>query len=120
MSKELSPLEALKRLKHKLSSTKANGYWEELDIIETALKRIPELVRESNKLFDENKTNEKKLKALEIIKVKMVDTSLLMQVFTNEEHIPEPLFYYNNHVDNYRPHKHLTQAEYELLKEVLL
>lgn len=33
-------LEALERIKYKLSSTKANGYWEDLDIIETALKAL--------------------------------------------------------------------------------
>lgn len=58
----------------------------------------------------------KKAKALEIIKEKNVDVSLLRQVFDNEKHIPQPLFYYNNHVDNYRPHNPLTQEEYDLLK----
>lgn len=36
-------LKALERIKYKLSSTKANGYWEDLDIIETTLKALDEL-----------------------------------------------------------------------------
>ena len=46
MSKELK---ALERIKYKLSSTKANGYWEDLDIIETALEDYENL-----KILNEN------------------------------------------------------------------
>ena len=136
MSKELK---ALERIKYKLSSTKANGYWEDLDTIETALEDYENLkiLNENQRhnielLMEENKTLkqmirnfneaigepqmippnvEKKLKALEIIKEKMADVQLLDRGYIT------CVFDYNNQYDDKK--YHLTQEEYELLKEVL-
>lgn len=117
MNKELTPLEALDLLPKKYGA----NIWkcEEYDIVKNALKDYEKKTKLAKEYDDVNNVA-KRLKALKIIKEKKVDTSLLRQVFDNEKHIPNPLFYYNNFVDNYSSHYPLTQEEYELLKEVLL
>lgn len=59
MNKEISPLGAFTLMTTGLVSEEE---WKEYyKIVVKALKRIPELVRESNKLYDENRTNQKQL-----------------------------------------------------------
>ena len=101
MSKELTPLEALEIIKHTTDiymPNELNGYKEEIDIIETALKDLEETNSKLDNLFESLGIESKedlinRLKALEIMKKK------------------EVLFKGLNET---------TQEEYELLKEVLL
>lgn len=89
MSKELTPLEALKDIERvcRDSNYVADFYNQRLDIIETALK------------------------AFEIIKEKSVDTIRLLYCESVEE--------YNNELTHPRNNDWLTQEEFDLLKEVL-
>lgn len=146
MSKELTPLEALKRLYdfNDLPGRNMIAYLLEQEnlptyykVIEKALKRLEDyeshttftMVNQINGLADENKElrkrlntmyelrnnfnlDQNKLKALEIIKEKKVDTQLLDRGYVTCS------FDYNNEFDDKK--YHLTQEEYELLKEVLL
>ena len=91
---------------------------EELDIIEKELKRLEEydkteysaLIESYKKLLKEKKANEKKLKALEIIKNKI----LLIDVFVESINADD----YNEFLAKSKD-RHLTQEEHDLLKEVL-
>lgn len=95
-----------------------NQYMEDLKIIETALKRLERyeqpltayLDKSEEELFEEAKRNEKKIKALEIIKKKNVDVGWLKN--------SETLKHYNMCIGNI--HKEITQEEWDLLKEALL
>jgi len=122
-NEKLSPLEALEIIKHTTDlyrPNELNGYKNELDIIETALKRNVELelanieLEHHLKLAEkELNENERKLKALEIIKEKRVDVCLLISCIYDFD-----LDYYNSCMCN--KERCLTQEEYDLLKEVLL
>ena len=136
MSKGLEALERIRKIR-------VNGGFDtidyfpvhkkDLDIIETALKRQDrieitaidieqdnkELCKENKKLkkaLKEKEKDEKKLKALEIIKEKSVDVGFLqfLKSCSNER--------YNNYIIEHawtKNTKKLTQEEYDLLKEVL-
>ena len=91
---------------------------EELDIIEKELKRLEEydkteysaLIERYKELLKEKKANEKKLKALEVIKNKIV----LIDVFVESINADD----YNEFLAKSKD-RHLTQEEHDLLKEVL-
>lgn len=106
MSKEL---EALERLRNTLL---LEGYYQDVlqDVatIETALKRL-DIIDHGIDLTDEERDKvAKKIKALEIIKEKSVSVGTLqLYGFCLKEY------------NIYRPHKTLTQEEFDLLKEVL-
>jgi len=109
MSKELSPLEVAKQLKDfvfelELGNADKHFVNGSFDIIEIALKKY-EVLQEVHKDFIDK--NIKKLKALEIIKEKRVNVRFLISCKTLKE--------YNDVISD-----HLTQEEYDLLKEVLL
>ena len=119
-------LEALERMKHHCAVSQEYFYehfGEDLDIVETELKRyskIEELCGPTifdkdcineiiEKTVDECLINENKLKALEIIKDKIVLIDVLFDTDTLED--------YN---DFKSKQEQLTQEEYDLLKEILL
>ena len=140
MTKELTPLEALERIKNiktlsvpeRRVVTFQEKYKEELNIIETALKNYQELLKRpcvlvgrtnghTKALIDTISKNykeikitsledEKEIKAFEIIKKKNVSTIGLKYHSTCEN--------YNN--DLLKGEYPLTKEEYDLLKEVLL
>ena len=131
MSKELQALEEIQNYKIKFDAnikyengdetqhrfeTIKDMFQKQFAIIETALKRIPELERENFELSEQvgmyatyKCEDEKKLKALEIIKEKEVDVFIFLHSGYLET--------YNDMVEDNRK---LTQEEYDLLKEVLL
>lgn len=144
MIKELTPLKALKEIGvwgyfdnqgKRVSCEKHNK--EEFAIVKAALKRIPKLEKEIEdtheaytmaiekhiedkneyiKWAQEGGYNQKELKAFKIIKEKMIDVAMLC--------CSDVLSEYNEWARKYLtllpPEKReLTQAEYELLKEVL-
>ena len=131
MSKELQALEEIQNYKIKFDAnikyengnetqyrfeTIKDMFLKQFAIIETALKRIPELERENFELSEQvgmyatyKCEDEKKLKALEIIKEKEVDVFIFLHSGYLET--------YNDIVEDNRK---LTQEEYDLLKEVLL
>lgn len=107
MSKELSPLKALKDLcenchKH-IQSQPSKGY---LPFKECPYRHI------SNDYCEEYEAVEKSLKALEIIKEKQVNVGALSVFDTLEQ--------YNHFCKMFENLIELTQQEYDLLKEVLL
>ena len=110
MSKELEALERIRKARYfvdfELNANVGEDYKEELDIIETALKENIEL-KKCIDLIGDIETNNKKLKALEIIKEKKVYPSFLLNTKNLEEYNKEVI-------------QKLTQEEYDLLKEVLL
>lgn len=110
MSKELTPLEALKNLTEYLTGD-CRDCFEELTVIEIALKRL-ETLEEEKQSFD--RQLEKKLKALEIIKEKRVDVSAMKHSID--------VYDYNSGIENENDFENrlLTKKEYKLLKEVLL
>ena len=99
-----------------------NEYEEKFDLI----KQVRELKDENaslksfnSKLWVERQDNEKKLKALEIIKEKRVDVCYFMNCRTLEEYNDDVLGSYAYEKDD-AEQRMLTQEEYDLLKEVLL
>ena len=112
MSKELSPLEALEKIRKEIAYYSL--YKKHLDTIETALKDYEELKK--LKLLPYPKVNDeeyrrsviKRLQALEIIKDKEVNVFIFLHSGDLET--------YNDMVEDNRK---LTQEEYNLLKEVL-
>lgn len=129
MSKELEAFERIKN--HTLSYT--GGFYktltdsrekeiEDLDIIESALKRNIELEKELCfvKTMEDltiEAIKDKKLKALEIIKNKVVDMDLLFHsdiLQDYNEQVPQYVFGSEMDID-----RCLTQEEFDLLKEVL-
>lgn len=113
MSKELTPLEALKRHRKSIVDLLDNGsilpelhyvFMQELNIIETALKKLDEA---ENCVFTSKEDVKKELKALEIIKDKEVNVFIFLHSGDLET--------YNDMVEENRK---LTQEEYDLLKEV--
>jgi len=107
MSKKLSPLEAYKKVSDYCREWLT--FDKELDIIETALKRLESVDRVGEMFCCDV---DKKLKALEIIKEKGVNIYLLNETDNVEE--------YNELIKSHYGMKQLTQEEYDLLKEVLL
>ncbi len=139
MSKELTPLQALKDLQE-VKGWNNKEFHKRLTVIKKALKEhelmkqarfivankeisdddIEKLInqrmfadsleqREIKPLFDEE--TQKKLKAFEIIKNKNFDLFYLLDSRDLED--------YNDKCDCYRNLSYLTQEEYDLLKEVL-
>ena len=120
MNKKLSPLEALKDLK-------VNGWFDnrgrnDIDIIETALKRLEELEKAFDSLIKDDEKAKKLLsleieknRAFEIIEEKRVRMSCLMRAL-------EEKWSYEKLVENHKMYcislNMLTKEEYELLKEV--
>lgn len=98
MNKELKAFEELRSSlsKNFVISDVAN---EKLDLIETALKRL-ETLEEEKQSFD--RQLEKKLKALEIIKERVLEIDDFHKIISCKDQIM------------------LTMKEYDLLKEVLL
>lgn len=101
----------------------------ELERLETLEEDFMSLTETNMELVQENAKNQKKLKALEIIKEKKVDVGGLKyaiqvaisykatMINANTKEFIEPYIYYNMP----RPkHEWLTEEEYDLLKEVLL
>ena len=127
MEKQLSPLEALEKIKDfivELTNVKGIRHTEcpntelwvirnfNLDIIETALKR-QELLELDLRIANNNlKYAEKKLKALEIIKEKQVDCWALVRFDKNYRDLTDGDFGYISAIK-------LSQEEFDLLKEVL-
>lgn len=142
MSKDLTPLQALKRIKSHYNDKVCIDILEDFDLIETALKRLEKndntrLIIVGNPSPDESvvektykqgmfisnleqceikplfeEETEKKLKALEIINNKQVDMKELLGFFE----WGEGFSYYNEYR---RKEEKLTQEEYKILKEVL-
>lgn len=125
MDKKLTPLEILESIKRRyvqaISKTKFPKFTEyeqeQFDIIENELKDYfvykqdyKRVMKEKNSLLKKYVKSQKELKALEIIKEKEVDVHRLKIYFS--------VYEYNR---KYEEHEyHLTQEEYDLLKEVLL
>lgn len=134
-NKELSPLEVSKQLKDFVLEYTKNGLDRRFvigsfDIIETALKDYEKQHQTDIDLlgtaYKTNVQNEKKLKALEIIKKKRVDMDFLFEEweeenmdFLSEEREEEN---WEFALENYNMNHEieLTQEEYDLLKEVFL
>jgi hypothetical protein len=137
MSKESLPLEALETIKEHLPTLYPEEYGfdnvdgcfgpskecqYQLDIIETALKEYDDMLFEIKALENTIKGLEeqideknKSLKALEIIKEKMVDVELFHTVIEDENQ-KDKLWSYNFWFENkYK----LTKEEFDLLKETL-
>lgn len=122
-------LEALERIKYKLSSTKANGYWEDLDIIGNALNKLETLEEGFRGLTDTDKDlvqerirNQKKLKALQIIKEKQVNVQNFKSTCSTMSY-EQYLFMWQEGCFMgimLTSKTMLIQEEYDLLKEVLL
>ena len=111
---KLTPLEVLEELKYQCVNYEANI--ERFDIIETALKSYEVLVEIHANTINSMKLVEKKLKALEIIKEKEVDTMLLFRCFVFDNLYSHPHFeMYNQELYT----QNITPQEYNLLKEVL-
>lgn len=96
---------------------------ENLNIIRNALKRLEELEKEHNKLLLDYqelvhcglKSEQKKIKALEIIVDKLVDIrTFISSAILSKHETPDA---YNFIVSDVR--RYLTQEEFDLLKEIL-
>ena len=117
MSKEMTPLQALKKIKQaryfvdfELDAKVSEDYKKELDIIETALKDYEKKTKLAKEYKDVNNVA-KRLKALEIIKEKPV-VALVDYKYTYEEWLEL--------VDEREKDLFRNKEEYDLLKEVLL
>lgn len=116
MSKELTPLEALDRLR--CFKTLNKDY--EFDIIETALKRIPELEKAFHTLSKEDEKAKKLLskeiernRALEIIKREPVETIAEVLSFDTFEKL-------QNHCRRMETVSFIkNEEEFDFLKEIL-
>lgn len=110
MNEELTPLEALDELKGVLRTVDLEDI-RFIDIIETALKRL-ESVDRVGEMFCINV--DKKLKALAIIKEKVMPLTMLEDKTAYKENCYRV---YDNEGYEYND---LTKEEYGLLKEVLI
>lgn len=110
MTKELKTFEEIKKY---LVNLKFHFLFleEELDIIETALEDYDLLKRSLNRNWVDVINDDKKLKALEIIKEKKVDVGALCEL---------DLELYNKYAKEINGTPTLTKEEYDLLREVLL
>lgn len=138
MSKDLTPLDAWKEVKDEMLEW-TEGYEENFSIIESALKRLEEIdnkpvafmvssrgmenaiIKEISKHKEIKITNladQKKLRALEIIKEKQVEVCYFMNCETLEEYNDDVIAAYAYEEDTAKP-RMLTQKEYDLLREVL-
>ena len=132
MSKQLTPLEALERLRPKTTylpyyTRSEKRYY--CDIIENALKRLETIdkfgvctgtltTEEAIKEVEEYISNKKKLKALEIIKKFPAVASFMIWALYNErveKHTYSHIVQYCEQNDKEIP----TQEQFDLLKEVL-
>ena len=112
MSKELTPLQALENIRKGRGLSHLFTYYEEeLNIIETALKRLEKIETTTHSVLREDISN--KLKALEIIKNKHINCIDIITTKDYEEYIDE----FNRFVKGNNP---LNREEYELLKEMLI
>lgn len=136
MSKGLEALKEIKNIEVEIGNNHdsavkifelSDDYDECLCIIEKELKRLEEydkteysaLIERHKELLKEKKANEKKLKALEIIKEKRVEVGELCEGCNNlNDYNKGVCLTYPQESDwaNYM----LTKEEYDLLKEVLL
>ena len=120
----MTPLEALKEIREKTDAGFIYDYHSRepnpLNIIETALKKL-EMFEEISNLpipkysqedIEIENNKQKQLKALEIIKEKEVDIHILKNAIKSND-----IHKYNARFENCAQ---LTQAEFDLLKEVLL
>lgn len=124
MSKKLyTPKQALNNIRNNyFNSERSPDYgleYEWFNIIETALKEqeedkklLNEQAKSNRYLMEQIKQSQKKIKALEIIKEKEVNTLLVMNVRDYNEYCR-----YMSGSFEYEP---LTEQEYDLLREVLL
>lgn len=119
MNKQLSPSEALNKVAY------CYGYDKNIEIIATALKRLEELekgliptannIYHNYKLYKElKKEKEKQDKVLRIITDKEVEIGLLKGILHADKSLHTASYYNSHFVATY---KHLTQAEFDLLKE---
>lgn len=115
--------EELETLKRIIKTYEERGiiHYSDIDIIETAFKDYEELLKKHKDLerkyyIETLSIDYKKLKALEIIKEKEVDTLLLFRCFEFDN------LYGYSHFEMYNQElytQNITQEEYDLLKEVL-
>ena len=124
MSKQLTPLEALWKLYtyDDLKSRNPIAYLLEQEnlskyykTIEKALKRLVIIDKLNEKHYEET---QKKLKALEIIKEKVVCMEVLLDASNVDEYNTIIGYHKTHSYSNYNC-AYLTQEEFDLLKEVL-
>ena len=115
MSKELEAFESIKF--GCCNFEDRTLYQDEFDIIEAALKRLEQYENETQSIGE---MIGKKLKALEIIVKKKVDTKRLLYYLKTNACDDNVLCWYNEYGVDFDTEKTLTQEEYDLLKEVLL
>ena len=115
MSKELTPLEALDRLR--CFKTLNRDY--EFKIIETALQEYEELQKDYCEVVEKwskcPEKNNKKIKALDIIKDKPLTLHLISKCADYDEY----LFVASRIIDAYQFGYTYDKEEFDLLKEVL-
>lgn len=127
MNKELTPLEALEKIKNRFDNHELyrnTDLQNELNIIETALKDYELLIMTSNIIKNNIKDIPreditKKLKALEIIKEKQVDVGRFILIINTWFDDDFALHRYNDYLENDLDKWKLTKEEFDLLKEVL-
>lgn len=117
MSKELTPLKALQNLTEYLTGSHRNCF-KELSIIENALKEYEGAKNHIEALNKERVENSIKLKALEIIKEKNVNVRAFKKTFLMKQNDDVKLRVYNSQND--KDEDDLTQAEFDLLKGIIL
>lgn len=105
MSKKLTPLEALEKI---VDTYCIDNMDTEIDIIETALKRLEKIETTTHSVLRDDIS--KKLKAFEIVAEKDVDGGWLRRA--------KDLHEYNSGM-GINSYSALTQEEYDLLKEIL-
>ena len=121
MTKELSPLEALERLRNTLL---VEGYWQDVlqdvAIIETALKDYEKKTKLAKEYADVNNVA-KRLKAFEIIKERNIDTTLIKTSKDYDDYCSDFAVKVLTLKDEklLGNGKGINEQEYNLLKEVL-
>lgn len=117
MSKELTPLQALERIKSHYNDRVCVDILEDFDLIETALKRLEKIETTTHSVLREDIVKE--LKALEIIKKKRVNVDALIKYIKTNAVDDIPLCWYNEYIALFEEDRCLTEEEYDFLKEVL-
>jgi len=135
MSKELTPLEALERIKNIpiLSTPEStqkifyDKHKKELDLIESALKNYQDLTEYVDTLqgdrdywYNTAIKNENKLKALEIIKEHRLDIDWFLQFVRQDIDYKYYVYCVEQGDNKFAKRFLLTEEEYNLLKEILL
>ena len=120
MNKKITPLRALERIKEFYPTWRLSNR-KDFKIIETALndyfvykQDYERVMREKNSLLKECAKNQKKLKALKIIKKKRVDVALLMSCCCYKQ-------YCDFYIKRWKDVENIqlpTKKEYKFLKEV--